>query len=132
MGRYLQGLLYQSVLVMVLLGLAVCQAAPLGPVIGSGLMRSEARTVRDFREVALEGTGTLTITQGATEALTIEAEDNILPVLTSEVRAGRLTLSERGTSGIRPTKPIRYTLTVQDLGTVRLSGSGASSQRGDR
>lgn len=132
MGRYLQGLLYQSVLVVVLLGLAMHQTAPPGPVTGSGLVRSESRTVRDFREVALDGTGTLTITQGATEALTIEAEDNILPVLASNVRDGRLTLGERGTIGIRPTKPIRYTLTVQDLGAVRLSGSGTISQAGDR
>jgi hypothetical protein len=54
----------------------------------------------------------------------IEAEDNILPVLTSDVSGNRLTLGTRHDTGFRNTKPINYTLTVKNLDDVQLSGSG--------
>jgi hypothetical protein len=124
MGRYLRGLLFGVVLVGVLMSMGACGIGPRRVVNGSGTVRSEARAVRDFAGVDLSGTGTLVITQGATESLTIEAEDNILAVLTSEARGDTLQLGvEEGTS-IRPTKPIRYTLAVKNLAEVELSGSG--------
>src|SRR5262249_24541080 len=50
---------------------------------GSGNVKSESRDVRDFDRVGVSGVGTLTITQGSTESLTIQAEDNLLPLLRS-------------------------------------------------
>ena len=75
---------------------------------GSGRVQTESRTVQGFTEVDLAGQGSLTITQGADEALTIEAEDNLLPVLTSDVQHGRLVLGTKDNTIIRATKPIRY------------------------
>jgi hypothetical protein len=124
MGRYLRGLLFGVVLVGVLVSMGACGIGPRRFVNGSGAVRSEARAVRDFTGVDLSGTGTLVITQGATEALTIEAEDNILAVLTSEVRGDTLRLGVEEGVSIRPTKPIRYTLAVKNLDDVKLSGSG--------
>jgi hypothetical protein len=71
------------VVVLVALGLAACQAGPLSIVHGSGNLQTETRTVRGFNEVELRDEGTLVIEQGAAESLTIAAEDNILPLLTS-------------------------------------------------
>jgi hypothetical protein len=123
MARYLRGLVFGLVLVGVLVGVAACQEFG-GFVNGSGRVQTESRTVQGFSAVALTGTGTLVITQGNTEALTIEAEDNLLPVLTSTVRDGRLTLGTKDRVGIRPTKPIRYTLSVKNLNAIDISGSG--------
>jgi hypothetical protein len=91
---------------------------------GSGTTRSESRAVADFDAVALGGVGELTIEQTGAESLTIEAEDNILPLLTSDVRGGRLHLGTRPGVGIEPTRPIRYRLTVARLRAIALSGSG--------
>lgn len=102
---------------------------------GSGQVGTESRMVRDFTEVDLAGMGTLTITQGADEGLTIEAEENLLPVLTSDVRDRRLVLGTKDGTGIRPTKPIRYDLHVKDLSAIRLSGAGdiaAAALRAER
>jgi hypothetical protein len=52
---------------------------------GSGQLTTESRPVSGFTKVELSGTGELTIEQTGTESLTISAEDNILPRLTSEV-----------------------------------------------
>ena len=96
----------------------------LGHEIGSGNVVSEQRDVGDFDEVTLSGIGHLSITQTGSESLTIEAEDNILPLLTSEVRGHRLVLGTEPGAHFSPKKPIRYTLTVKELRDIRISGAG--------
>jgi len=91
---------------------------------GSGNVTSESRNVSDFNEVELQGIGNLTIQQTDSESLTIEAEDNIIPYLTTEVQNNRLTLSVENGVNLRTTKPINYKLTVKDLSDLKLSGSG--------
>ena len=54
-------------------------------VTGSGRVTSETRAVSGITRVALEGMGEVVIQEGAAESLTIEAEDNILPLITSAV-----------------------------------------------
>ena len=91
---------------------------------GSGKPASEKREVRGFHAVSLSGVGELMLRQGGAESLSIEAEDNILPKIVTEVEDGRLKIGvERGVS-IRPTLPVRYTLVVTDLTDLELSGSG--------
>jgi len=106
------------------LGLAACQFGPLDIVNGSGKVRTETRTIRSFNEVELRDQGTLIIEQGATESLTIEAEDNILPLLTSNVNGKTLVLDVQDNYILRTKKEIRYRLSVKDLGAIRVSGSG--------
>ena len=55
--------------------------------VGSGNVVKETREARDFDSVSLTGIGALIIQQTGEESLTIEADDNILPLLTSETRA---------------------------------------------
>src|SRR4051794_33050747 len=132
MGPWLRGVFGLVLLAVIVWGAGGCQ---MNFITGSGQVRTETRAVRDFSEVDLAGQGTLTITQGAEEGLTIEAEDNLLLVLTSDVRDGRLVLGTKDGTAIRATKPIRYDLRVKDLGAIRLSGAGdiaAAMLRADR
>ena len=107
-----------STLAAVLL-LTACSA-----VRGSGTVTPESRTVHGFTEVELGGSGHLVIQQTGTESLTITAEDNILPLLTSDVTGGRLNLGTKPNTAISATKPIEYRLTVKDLTGLTVSGSG--------
>ena len=91
---------------------------------GSGNITSESRDVSDFDEVVLEGIGNLTTQQTGSESLSIEAEDNIIPYLKSEVEGDRLIISVEDNTSINSTEPINYRLTVKDLNTLTLSGSG--------
>lgn len=91
---------------------------------GSGKVISEKRDVRGFRRVELAGSGELSIGQGNTESLSVEADDNILPRIKTDVVGDRLRIGiEHGVS-IHPTAPIRYNLVVRDLAGLELSGSG--------
>jgi len=94
---------------------------------GAGGVRTEPRQVSGFTAVELQGFGDLTIEQTGAESLTIEAEDSILPKLTSDVSDGTLRLGIKPNTSLQTTKPIKYRLTVKDLTGVSISGSGSAS-----
>jgi Putative auto-transporter adhesin, head GIN domain len=92
---------------------------------GSGKVVTQTRQVSGFTKVELSGSGELTIEKTGTESLTISAEDNLLPELTSEVSGGTLILGTKPSTTIAATKPITYSLTVKDLSGIAVSGSGS-------
>jgi hypothetical protein len=92
---------------------------------GSGNLTSESRQISSITGVELDTSGDLTLTQGDSESLTIEAEDNLLPLLTSEVVNGTLKLSTKPNTSISATKPIKYTLTVKNIAALIANGSGS-------
>lgn len=101
---------------------------------GSGHVVSESRQVSGFDRVSLGGIGNLIITQGSQEALTIDAEDNVLPHITTAVSGGQLSISYdlHGLNWVQPTKPIDFHLTVINLSEVDLGGSGTITTSGLR
>lgn len=111
------------ILVVLMAGLSL-SACGTGTVQGSGNVTSERRDVGGFDEVELQGIGDLTVRQTGSESLTIEAEDNIIPSLKTEVQNNRLTIGVEDNTAVRTTKPINYELTVKDLNALILSGSG--------
>jgi hypothetical protein len=97
---------------------------------GSGNVESESRDVSGFDEVELRGVGNLSIRQTGSESLSVEAEDNVLPKITTKVVNGRLILSPEPDTSIQTTEPINYELTVKDLRALKVSGSGDVEARG--
>lgn len=85
---------------------------------------SEARDVSGFNEVELKGVGNLSLEQTGSESLTVEAEEDVLPKIRTEVENKRLIISPERNTSINTTKPINYKLTVKDLNTLEVSGSG--------
>lgn len=99
----------------------------LGGTTGSGHVITEDRAVSDFDSVAFGSFGELTIQAGEQEALTIEGEDNLLREIRTEVRGGTLYIDfaeHDGWARVRPTRPIRFMLTVVALEALDLSGAG--------
>jgi len=99
-------------------------------VIGSGKQATEQRPVSDINSVVLANSGTLFVEYGANESLSVTADDNILPLLTSNVAGGRLTLGTQPNTSITSYNPIIYHLTVKDLNALEISGSGDASLAG--
>ena len=77
-----------------------------------------------FDQVELNGIGNLSIQQGSTESLTVEAEEDVLPKIRTEVNNNRLILGPKPGTSINTTEPINYKLTVEDLNALKISGSG--------
>lgn len=93
-------------------------------VTGSGSVIQEQRQVSGVRRVEVRNSGDLTIEFGPEEALIIEAEENVLPYIESDVRGGTLVLSTRSMTNLNARKPIRYFLTVTSLEGVSTTSSG--------
>ncbi len=89
---------------------------------GSGIVVTETRAVSGFDEIVVLGSGDVIVTVTGTESLTIEAEDNIMPLLTTEVRSGRLELGSE--SSFSTTRRITYTISATSLDGVTINGSG--------
>ena len=85
---------------------------------------SEARDVSGFNEVELKGVGNLSLEQTGSESLTVEAEEDVLPKIRTEVENKRLIISPERNTSINTNKPINYKLAVKDLNTLEVSGSG--------
>jgi hypothetical protein len=112
-------------ILITLVGALLLSACGLRTINGSGNIRSESRPVSDFSAVDFSGFGELTLVQGESEALTVETDDNLLPYIKTRVSGGILTISiDDGLSMLRPSKSIRYQLTVKTLKAFDLSGAG--------
>lgn len=93
---------------------------------GSGNVINETTKVSGFNQVALDGIGTLIITQGNTESLTIEAEDNIIPYIKTTIKDNMLKISY-DVSTPTPIKPVKFHLTVKNISSIDISGAGKLS-----
>ena len=111
---------------VLLVTLAGCSdwTGPDADVVGNGRLATQARPVAGFVGVTLSGAGRLIIQQTGREALTITAEDNILPFLTSDVRDGCLILGTVPNVRLSPTREIVYRMEVRDLYDIVISGAG--------
>jgi hypothetical protein len=96
-------------------------------------MKSETRNIENFDKINFKDFGTLVLSQGEHEALTIEASEELLAELESEVNNGTLTLGLAGDWFDRIGKAIStllssedrkvtYHLTVVDLRKISISG----------
>lgn len=92
---------------------------------GSGIVVTETRAVSGFTGIELDGEGELIITQGDTEALTIESDDDILPVIESTVENGTLELDVENGEFVDSFTRLVYTVTVVNLSSVSLDGAGS-------
>ncbi len=82
---------------------------------GSGTITTQERTVSDFSKVELQSIGNLTIKQGDSESLTVKADDNLLPYITTDVSGDTLVIGMKPNTNPIPSKTIEYTLTVKSI-----------------
>lgn len=107
---------------LVALALAGCSAPWDDGIDGSGDVVTETREVSGFTSVEIDGEGELIITQGDAETLTIESDDNILPIIESTVVNGTLELDVEDGKSIKNFTRLVYTLTVTDLSSISMDG----------
>lgn len=88
---------------------------------GSGNIVKDSRKLRNYNELSIRGDGKVYITQGNKHSLIVEADDNIIDLIETYVKAGRLIITNRNTCTRNAT--INIYITVQDLRSLSLSGS---------
>jgi len=112
----------RAILASSLLFLTAC-----GPelfVAGNGVMKFEKRQANGTTGVLLSVPGSLIITLGSTPSLRIDAEENLLPYIDSNVVLGQLRITDPNAT-LRPTQSIRFELTVPSLEAIAISVPGS-------
>ncbi|WP_207433548.1 head GIN domain-containing protein [Sabulibacter ruber] len=87
---------------------------------GNGKMKTENRNVSSFSSLQVGGGFEIVLTQGASESLKLEAEENVLPLIESSVQNGVLSIKTK--SNLRNAKTLKAYVTVKDLKSLDLSG----------
>jgi len=98
-----------------------------GGMSGSGNVVTESRKVQGITAVSIEFPAEVLIQQGSTESVRIEAEDNLLVQLGSNVEQGTLVIrntENNWNKRVRPTKTVHITIMVKDLEQIDLSSAG--------
>jgi hypothetical protein len=112
-----------------LLALAACNWSDTygGPTIkGSGNLKTETRPVERFTAISMSGVGSLEIEQTGQESLELTADDNLLPLFTTEMRDGTLFLGvAEGNSVTWSGNGPRFKITVSELRKLKVSGVGS-------
>jgi hypothetical protein len=110
------------VLLMVLISLvAGCHGFHSG-IAGSGKRLKQNREVGSFNSIATEGAFDIEIVSQKPQSLEIEGDDNVLPLVTTEVSNNVLHI--RNTRGYSVSDPVTLRISVPDLEAISTSGAG--------
>ncbi len=99
---------------------------------GSGNVVTQTRAVQGFTGVRITYPGSVVIRQGASESLTIQAEDNIAAAIQTQVVNDVLVIgnSRQPAISFNPTRPVRITITVKDLKELDFDTAGDVTVQG--
>lgn len=136
-----------SALVVIAIALSIVFAAPLGwnspanwdkvwrgysfngfgSVAGSGVIKTEERTLPEFTSVSIDYPADIVIQQGDKQSVTVEADDNFLPQLSTRVSGSVLYIDNtepNHAKRVYPTTAVRIRITVKELSEVTFPMAG--------
>lgn len=87
---------------------------------GSGHTRSEFRDIRDFKSIDVGGVFHVEVTAQKEFSVEVEADDNLLPMIKTEVRGGNLEIETDGK--ISPKSTIRIRISAPNIEELEVSG----------
>jgi len=89
---------------------------------GSGKLQKQKRDVGSFNSISTEGAFDLEIVCQKPQSLEIEGDDNVLPLVSTEVSNNVLHI--KSLRGYSVSKPIKLSISVPDLEGISASGAG--------
>ena len=91
---------------------------------GSGNIKTEARAVTGFNGISLSIPAKAEIVQGASEGISIETDDNILPLIETVIEDGKLKIRFKDRNMSVSTKTLRMTINVKSIESLAVAGAG--------
>jgi hypothetical protein len=92
---------------------------------GNNNMVSETRFVEGFTEVVSEGDYIVEIVQGEEYSVIVEAEDNLLPYIETDLKNSSLVIRTKRRRCIDPNIRVKILVTAPEIKSIVLSGSGS-------
>lgn len=93
-------------------------------VTGSGTMIEETRELADFSRIELRTMGQVTVTLGEPVGVQLRVEDNLMPLVLTNVRDGWLVIESPPDTTLSPTRTIEIDVSVPEVVEIKLSGAG--------
>jgi hypothetical protein len=93
-----------------------------GSIEGNGMPARDERVIATVPGLEVNGTITVDVRVGPATSLVVEADSNLLPFVSTELRGDHLVIEK--TRSFRTNHPVRVTYTVPRLTDVRHNGSG--------
>jgi Putative auto-transporter adhesin, head GIN domain len=91
---------------------------------GNGNVTTSNRNEASFNAVKTAGAFDLYVTQGETQSIRIEAEENLLKYITTEVEGGVLKVRVRRGVNLRPRRDMKVFVTAPNFRELGIAGSG--------
>jgi hypothetical protein len=95
---------------------------------GSGVVKTERRSVDDFTRVELAGTSKVTVHSGSPKGVVVRGDDNLLHLITTKVTGETLVISQKG--DFTSQRGIEVEVSTPSLEGVKLSGTGSLAVTG--
>jgi hypothetical protein len=110
----------QTSLLLPALALSACSQI----VVGSGDPVTEDIAVEAFTEVELVGSAIVIITAGEIHEVEVEAQRNVIDILTTRMSGDRLILGETSGTTYSTSEPVIFRVRMPELEELEVSGSG--------
>lgn len=95
---------------------------------GSGVSKTETRQLADFKSISNEAVGDVIVTIGDTQSVEVTIDDNLMPLLVTEVENGVLKIKTTGS--FSTSLGLNVKVTVPSLESLRSSGVGNTKIEG--
>jgi hypothetical protein len=95
-----------------------------GTVKGSGNVISESRDATGFTSISVEGSANVNVAIGTKESVVISGEENILPLIETNVENHQLVIKTKPQTNYTTTKPVLVKVTMISLEAISIGGSG--------
>lgn len=112
----------------VILALTICfngcifvKCAGFGGVVGNGIVKTIHKELPAFREISIDGVGSLEIKIGEKSSVSVSADENLLPYLRTDVKSDRLVIHQE--KSINAQHGPRYLVTTPNLTLIRATGA---------
>lgn len=99
-----------------------------GALKGSGKLQTVTRELKSFDAISIEYPAEILIMQGDYETIKIQADDNLLPQLSSEIQGGKLIVKNSETQyskRVNPSDTVKIAITVKELRRVDFYTAGS-------
>ncbi|MCD4746553.1 MAG: DUF2807 domain-containing protein [Bacteroidales bacterium] len=90
-------------------------------IVGNGNVVKQERQVSSFSAIKVGGAFEVHLTQGNTESLTIEADENLMDIIETKVRNNTLIISTK--ESIRKSKALNLYISFKDIENLDISGA---------
>ena len=110
------------ILILMLAGTVICQ--PWKTIKGDGNVKKETRSFADFTSLSSRGPMDVKIVYGNSNSIQVEADENLLPYIETNVENGKLIIQPKKNMNLRSRSKMVVYVSMTKINTLQLSGSG--------